>query len=232
MKKYLLLFTSLIISTFVFAQQGKVRLGMNFGYSYRTAELAGNIPNDLKSYAEDLKSGTTLDFNLGYNVKEIWGLGVTFSQFHSKNSITSDNLQFFDISGNQIRNTSDNIKITFIAPEFYSILPIGGNEKHLFLGSVSIGYLGYNNKSTIGNASVDFEGSTVGFGVNLGYEFKITPIIAIGANAGFITGSLSEFKISGGGESRTISVEDATLGAQERENLSRINLSFGLKFYL
>ena len=204
---------------------GRFRTSIEFGYSYRFGEVSDNLPNDVKEYAKDLKNGTTLYISAGYFIQETWGLGAYFSRFSSDNSgrITSPT------DSNAKVDTRDDINITFIAPQFL-YRSLSANNKHSLLSTFSIGYLGYKDDGIVGGNSLEITGGTVGIGVGLNYDFHITPSFAIGAGANFIAGSVSKLKVSVNGQSQTLEVEE--FSGEDRENLSRINLSAGIRFYL
>ncbi len=203
--------------------KSKARVSIDLGYGYRTASIS-NVPVELEDYADELKSGFNIDTHINYFIKPSWGLGATYSRFQSDNAITFASPT--TIEGIETRSTSDDIRINFIAPEFLyrSFL---GNEKHSFISTISIGYLAFKNESKINGTAIDITGGTVGFGFGLLYDYHITPFIAIGAGVNFIAGSLSKLELSNGAQSQTIDLPD-----DQRENLSRITINAGLRFYL
>ena len=204
--------------------QERLRIDVSGGYGYRFGEVSDNLPNDVEEYAKELKNGAVFSINAGYFIKENWGLGMYFSQFYSDNSAT-----FRDAESGATVSTSDDITLTLIAPQFL-YRTISSNGKHNFITTFSLGYLDYKNESTFESTDINFEGGSLGIAAGLNYDFMLSKNIAIGAGFKVIAGSISEFKVSANGQSQTVKVEE--FSGEERENLSHLVLSAGLKFYL
>ena len=226
MKKRILTVATIFLSITSYAQeQGKVRFSLDAGYARRTAKVADNIPAPLKEQIDGLRSGFNFNTHLSYLIKSNWGLGIHYSLFKSSNETTFN--EPFIINDIEARTTSDDLSIHFIAPEFL-YKSMSENEKHSFISTISVGYLKYKDEGTFNQISADIEGGTIGFGFGLNYDYHITPSVAIGAGAGFITGTLSKITTSANGGP---SVE-TDLPNDQKENLSYFNLTLGLKFYL
>jgi len=201
------------------ATNNKFRLTLEAGYSYRTAPLNDETPDDFNEYLTALKSGLNLETHLSYFVAENWGLGITYNRFNSKADIT-----FTDFN-NDSDIFTDNISIAYIAPE-YLYRGMSNDNKHAFIMSTSIGYLAYKDQATINNTNIDIKGANLGVGIGVAYDFYITPSIAIGASANYITGTLRKITVTANGQTEEVKLED-----DELENLARININGGLRFY-
>ena len=227
MKTKLVLTTtaSIVFSLLTYAQQEtKAYISVEFGYGYRTASAADNITDELRDYNDELRSGFNIDTHLGVFIKPNWGLGLTYNRFQSNNQIRF--LTPIIIEGLSVSSASDRVRINFIAPEFlYRSLSV--NEKHSFISTLSIGYLSSKNDATINDESLELSGGTIGLGLGFSYSYHITKSVAIGAGISFITGTLSKVEISNG-----ILTETVTLPDDEKENLSRININGGIRFFL
>ena len=225
MKTKLLISIFLLLNLTLFSQtKGDFRLSIEAGLGLRTASTQDGFPSEFDDYMKDLKSGLNINVQAGYFIGDQWGLGFVYDRMRSENSIVFNDPVFNGVE--DIITTSDDIKITFIAPEFlYGAL--SSNEKHGFLMSVAIGYLGLKNDSTLNTIPLTISGGTVGFKAGVSYDYHITKSIAIGASINLISGALSKIKVESVGFSEEIELED-----DQRENLSRVTFNGGIRFYL
>ncbi|WP_010520298.1 hypothetical protein [Aquimarina agarivorans] len=225
MKKLLLITIVLCSSVTIFAQQkGRFRISIEAGLGYRIAEIPDNILPELEDHIKDLRTGLNIEAHASYFLSSNYGLGIHFSNFSTENTVQFRN--GVNLNGTIANETSDDINISFIAPEFL-YRSISANGKHSFITSISVGYLSYLDESTINRVPLEIKGGNVGFGLGFMYDYHITPSIAIGANLNFLGGSLRKVDFTANGQTQEIEFED-----ENRENLSRINLSAGMRFYL
>lgn len=207
----------------------KWELSVQGGWSYRLAKLSDQISPDFVDYGNKLKSGYHIGADLNYFWRENMGVGLQYSRFGSKGSM--DNVTATDMATGEIigqGEISDNIVINFIAPSFNYryILP---SRKAALQAHYALGYLSYNNNSKVINE--DLKITAQSFGVSLGAHV----IIPLGQRLSFIIGGTLV-----GGNFRKLKVKHAngttqTIEAEkdnERENVSRIDLSAGLRFKL
>lgn len=199
----------------------RFRIAVQGGFSQLLAKTSDAVPAELKSYVSELKSGNHYGADLTYFVKSTWGLGAKFSQFSSSNS---GMINGTDQMGNLVKiGIEDNIKHTFIGPSFttkHTTL----NNKHTFLFVVALGYLGYNNDGTLGQP-VKMDAGTFGSAIDAAYDFNITKSIAIGAQLSMTGGTLSKMNYTRGGTTTT-----ETYGKDEKESMTRLDVSFGARF--
>ena len=162
----------------------------NVGYSYMTSKFY--IP---QGSTGDPKHG--LDWTLAYDWVSRKGIGVGLMYSGYKSSYT-----YFFIS---------DILLTYIAPQFVMKQKLGkwGIEE-----KIGIGYFGYSESSNVAEASL----SGVGYNVALGAEYRLSKLIGIGANFGYIVSSLSE-------------QDDAEQGKKERSGISRLHVGLGLRVH-
>ena len=125
--------------------------------------------------------------------------------------------------------TKDNISITYIEPQ-YITKNSSQNGKHHLMASASLGYLGYKNAGKLGILPLILEASTVGYGIGIGYDYRITNTISIGAKLGVIGGSIGKYKVIANGSSETVSAEEWQ--GIDREGLTRVDIMSGIRFYL
>ena len=119
---------------------------------------------------------------------------------------------------------SDNISVTFVGPSFYTRL-LNSDKKNALLLGLSFGYLGYKNNCVL-IEPFTISGSTAGFVCDIGYDIGVSQKMAIGINLSMVSGYLSRINLSDEYSSKTVNLDkDSYI------NLSRIDLSVGLRFY-
>ncbi|WP_199117237.1 outer membrane beta-barrel protein [Pedobacter sp. ASV28] len=190
----------------------KFRIAVHGGYSQMVAKTASSVPNNLKSYIDELKSGSHFGAEASYFFSESWGAGLNFSLFNTSN-----------VSNSLMR--SDDLSVTFIGPNV-STRYSSPNEKHTFLLGLALGYLGYHN-NVVETSSYKLTGSTFGSTLAFMYDLRLSKSLALGAQFSYIAGSLTSLTASNGTTSITHKLEK-----EEYESLNRIDLSLGLRFRL
>lgn len=203
--------------------QTKFRIALNGGYSYRLAKVADNTPSDLKEYVKGLKSGYNLGLDAHYFISS-WGFGATYNMFNASNSIA--NVQVIYLNGNTASgNLRDDVTIQFIGPSIANRY-ITASQKHIFVSALAIGYVNYKDDVTFAGQN-KITGSTLGGGFDFAYDYQIAKKIYIGAKLAFVGGVIKKI---------TYTVDDVTttkeLEKDKYENLSRLDISAGIKFNL
>lgn len=198
------------------------RAGFNGGWSYRVAKLAESIPSDFEQYMKDLKSGYHYGLDLLYYFSEQLGFGFKYNVYRSKNNI--DNVYVSRPDGStQFGKMSDDISINFIGP-FFSTRLLNANKENSFLFNLGIGYMGYMDKTVL-ITDYTIKGNTLGLCWDIGYDIGISKSMAIGFQLSYLIGTLTKYELNDGINTETIKLEK-----DNYENLSRIDLSIGLRF--
>lgn len=90
------------------------------------------------------------------------------------------------------------------------------------------GYAGYFNRTALSSVPVKISGGSLGYMMDISYDYCITKKIALGASVSCLAGSVSKFRCKTfSGESQT-----AELGGDTRESLMHMDVSVGVRFYL
>lgn len=195
-----------------------LRLNLEGGYSYRTASVGGGVPDVLKSYIEDLMSGSNIAITASYFFGKKYGICLHFSRAMFSNS--KGNLVAYDAAGTVLGTGSveDDIAI--------SMYSVGLAERHvfkqgkvIFIGNLSLGPVTYVDEAKALGNSLEYKGSTFGFCGLLGLDFKITPNVALGADISYVVATLQSVTING---------ED---GGTVNEGLNRFDFNAGVKYY-
>jgi hypothetical protein len=198
------------------------RAAVDFGWSYRTAKIA-ETNNDFKNYAKDLKSGFHYSLGLSYYFTEMLGFGVKYNNAMFSKEI--GNVQVtYDDGSTEYGKMSNNIQINFIGALFSGRF-FNSKKTNCLVSDIGLGYLGYRDKFSLISDKGTFKGGTVGFYMSVGYDISISKNLSLGFQLSAITGTLNQLKLTRGNQTETIK-----LGKDEYENLSRIDLSIGLRF--
>ena len=97
--------------------------------------------------------------------------------------------------------------------------------KTLGFQASSIGYMGYKQERQTRNRNFTYTAATLGLNLDFGYDIYLSKKLSLGLMVSFAAGSLGEVDLEENGISQTIELD-------ERENLSRIDFSAGLRWAL
>lgn len=184
--------------------------GLNGGYSYRLPNAGTRSDTPYSKYLRGLKTG----FSIGADGhKFIWprvGLGLKYNFYKSK--------------GDYNAGFADNISIQFIGPSFIYQSPFE-NGKTSVLAGFAMGYQSYKNKARAYAEDFTLKGSATGWAVSLGLEQKLSDHLAINLSGACYLGTSYKFRKKMAGQTETIK-----LSRENFEDLSRIEITLGLKF--
>jgi hypothetical protein len=199
-----------------------VRFGATLGYSYRIAKIDKSLPKFIQDYLNDLRSGISIGADFHYFTSESFGFGFRYNRFISNNQI--DNVSATYNNGTSRYGTmSDDITIQTFCPSVMTRFA-SKNPKTYYTVGISFGLQTYYNKATVIDDFV-LKGTTAAFSWDLGLDYKINPNTVLCLGLSLTTGILTEVTKEAGGTKETIKYED-----DEKENLSRVELSVGLRF--
>jgi hypothetical protein len=197
------------------------KVAVSGGWGYRIAPIANDVPPEFVQYVKGLKSGFHYNAALSYYFNKHLGIGLKYNGSHSGNEM--DNIYLINPDSTiEYGKMSDKIMINLILPYFTARFLSARNDNCLFL-EAGFGYMGYRDRATIVSQELTYTGFTIGLCGTVGYDFAISQDWAIGFQLSLITGSISQFKVSGSGYTGTIDLK-------QYEGLSRIDLSVGLRF--
>ena len=94
----------------------------------------------------------------------------------------------------------------------------------MFYTNLSLGYMGYLDKTVVVNTYKTF-GNTLGLAFDLGYDIPLYTNISFGLKLSYIAGVLTKLDVDNGKTVETIELEE-----DEYENLKRIDFSIGIRF--
>ncbi|MBF4493110.1 hypothetical protein IR010_11205 [Flavobacterium sp. MR2016-29] len=199
-------------------------LAANIAQSFRVASSPDGLNSEQKEYLKKLKSGVSYDISAYYLKEGKTGFGLKYNVY--KSSGTIDNQIITEDDGTEYNGSfTDDITISFIGPSF-----IMTEDERARVGEanleLALGYLSYQNKSTVFGSPVKITGSNLGVIGGMGYHFRITPHFLVGPQVNFVGGVLKKLKY----KYEDGSTETIKLGDDDFENLWRIDLAISAKF--
>lgn len=197
-------------------------MGADFGWSRRIAPISEDISSDFQNYVNELKTGYHLGVDFEYFITENMSLGGKYSYFHAVNQL--DNIYAILDDGSVVYGMmKDDINIQFWGPDFTAYLDVGGKHNALF-GRIALGYLKYQDSATLFE-DYKITAGTFGSVMDLGLDIPISKNLALRFGFSVTQGVLTKIKLEQGGESLDINLEK-----EEYENISRFDISLGLRF--
>ena len=201
-----------------------VQIALNGGYAFRTAKFSGDISSDYKDYLRKLSRGLDYGASIRFNIKNGITLGLHYDQFSSSNRA---NVYAYDDDGNYHEGTMSNIhSFTFIGVSLGALTANSQNGKHMLNVEGLAGYLGYKDSAEEFGYKYTLTGQTFGLGLGMGYDYRLTQHIAIGAEASYYIGALSKVTYDDGTRKEVIDLGNS------KEGLQRFNIKGGIRFYL
>lgn len=224
MKKIIVVLCMALSVMPVFAQ-GKFErhnFSMNAGYSFKPGEQhPKEFVNmfDNSEQSSRMKHGYELEFDYDYRFHELFSFGFKASMFGSVHGFDKEVL---DVASGKMTNKyySDDMKIFYIGPSFKFQLPTIAEHYDLWCRA-TLGYMKMQNTDKA-DLSATYTGSSFGYGLGIGADYKITRFISIGLSASFLSGNVSTLHIG----------EDKIDISDYEESLSRFNVNIGVRIRL
>lgn len=184
--------------------------GLNGGYSYRLPNAGTRSDTPYSKYLRELKTG----FSIGADAhKFLWphiGLGLKYNFYKSRGEFNAD--------------FKDDVSIQFIGPSVVYQSPFE-NGKTSMLAGFAMGYQSYKNNARAYGEDYKLKGNATGWAVSLGLEQKLGEHLALNLSGACYLGTSYKFRKKMAGQTETIK-----LSREDFEDLSRIEITLGLKF--
>lgn len=205
------------------AQSPKFRMVVNGGYGYRPVKVAETGKEVIDTHNKKLKKGLVYGAEAAYYFSENLGIGVKYSNMRSS---AKDRVVVTDDAGNSRTGMySDVIDMSFIGPVINGY-KMSWDQKHVFAFGYGIGYLGYVDDGMVIDP-MSIKGWTLGQSINIGYDYRLTGKLYLGAELAGITGVLTSCEVTENGVTSNYDLAD-----DERESLLHVYLTVGLRLYL
>gem|GEM_PF-5967148 len=195
-----------------FSGNSRWYFGFKGGYANRLFRTGNRFSPAYSKYLKELKSG--------------YAVGVGFGYFFWKNVALALNADLYKSSATMEDDSRDDaITLRYIGPSLI-YRKVSLNQKSAVYTGVTVGYQTYSNQAHQAGNLLVTTGKAAGWGVNVGMDYKISPRAAISFTASCIMGTIYEMSKEAGGKKETI-----RLSKNDFEELSRISLTVGLRFF-
>jgi hypothetical protein len=213
----------------------RLQLGLSTGAGYllgsteQAKELLtsqGLTSAQADSYYKDLKTGLYADACLNYFFSPVFGAGIKYKFFDTSGSIEG----FFDPQDgvNLIyARYKEQIYVNFIGGSFVFQQFIGSRNTFQLNSKFSAGLTTYRNEAEYLNGYFLLQGKSVGFDTSIGLEYFMSERISLSSDLSLFYSAIHKMKVSDGTNTATV-----TLDKKNFENLSRLELSIGIRIYL
>lgn len=204
-------------------QRGGVKMAwlLSAGWSKRIAELKNKRYDDATlAYARAQQSGWNFGLDMRFPISPRNAFGIKYATFYSPH--TDDFVIYTPPSGPpSTLNIKSTIWIHYLAPTLNLNIPNADSTRAVMLG-FGAGYLLYTEQTGV-QPPIKASGDNIGFSLDLGYDFGLRKATSPFVRLSLCIGNLHSAKVEQGSNS-------ASGKLRPPENLSRIDVSVGMKF--
>jgi len=213
----------------------RLRLGVSggIGYIFSSSETAeesmvrwGIAQNLAEAYYKDLKTGIYGSCDVSWMLTPRIGLGFRYKFFDTSGNVEG----FFDPQdGITIfySTYSEHIYVNFAGVSLLYSEPLGSRQKLKVYCAYAAGLALYRNEAELFYGNYLVTGNSFGMDGSLGLEYFIKPGLSVGAELSAFNALLRKIEMTDGSATETLELDK-----ENYENLSRFELSLGIRFYL
>lgn len=178
------------------------------------------------SYYNKLLSGYSANGNVYYRISKDYWMGIMYQGFYTNSSMKTEFLMY-DPSHNFYGEMSEKFFVNYPGLSLYSSSLIGKSKQLSLHTSYSAGPVFYRNEGQILTQQLLITGITAGQSFSLGTEYFITRRMSLNLSGNLFLARMKVLTIK-----TTQSTQKYELEKEQYENLSRVDLSAGIVFYL
>jgi hypothetical protein len=189
-------------------------------------ERKGLGADQAQTYYKDMKSGLSASADLLYLITQKLGTGIKYKFFSTSASLES----FFDTGDgyNLAYGTfMEQIYVNFIGGTIFYQQIIGGKKSFKLNSSCSLGIANYRNEASFFTRYYLLTGKNIGTDLSFGSEYFICKNLSVGTELSLFFSSIGKMRVTDGYNTTTLDLEK-----DNTENLSRLDLSLGIRVYL
>lgn len=219
----------------VVLNQNKIHIAVSGGTGYLTASKKNAIAQlekygykyaDALNYYKTYKLSYPVNAGVHYMYDRNFGIGISYRFFSSSAKIRD----IIDV-GDQIHSASillqEKYYINYAGFSWLYVKPFGKMKRSDLLVNVSAGIMNYRNEVLGDNIPVLLTANAPGFKGEIGYNYSISPRVAVCAEVSYLYGVFKKLK-----QTTTAGSVIRELEKGNYENFSQIEFSLGLKYYL
>jgi len=212
----------------------KVRFGLSGGAGYLTGSTQnaedqmvsqGFTSDQAESYYNDMKLGISANADFYLLITPNYGVGIKYKFFYNSSSTEG----FVDPQdGVHLYYTTyrETIYVNFVGASFFYQQFIGSKKTLVLNSALSLGLTTYRDEAEYLHGYYLLTGENVGADLNIGLEYFLTSRISLGVDLSAFYSSIRKVKITDGTSTSTVELEK-----ENYENLSRIDLTTGIRIY-
>lgn len=211
----------------------RLSLSGGAGYLFSSSEKAeesmvgwGLSGESANAYYKNLRTGMCASGDLAWMVTPRIGVGLRYKYYDTQAALEGlfdpqEGLYLF------YSTYSEQIYVNFAGASLLFSEPAGSAQQLRIYAAIAAGVALYRNESESFPGNYLITGKTIGMDGNIGLEYFIKPFMAVSAELSAFYGSLRKFELTDGTDTQSVELEK-----ENYENLSRIDLSLGIRFYL
>lgn len=200
------------------------RLSMQGGGAYRSGQMDPSLDGIMLQHAKRLRWGTVYGADATYYFTQTWGAGLQYSNMRSFNRERVE--ASYDDGSSRSGFLESRIDVAYMGP-MLSARMLSPDGRHALIGNYGAGYVSYREAGEVIEA-YSIRGWTVGFRMELGYEWRLNGRLSLGVLLSATSGVLYDLEMTDSAGGR----QTVKLDRDEAENLSRLALSVGLRWNL
>jgi hypothetical protein len=213
----------------------RLRFGATGGMGYLLASSAdaedqmkamGFDPDKVESYYSDLKSGLFANADISYFFNQEFGAGLKYKFFDTNGSIEGY-IDPHDGVNLYYTTFKEQVYVNYAGAAFIYQDFINSKKSLKLNSSYSVGLAYYRDEAEVMDQYFLLKGKNIGFDISVGLEYFITPDISVGTDLSVFYSKIQKMTLSNGSTSTSMDLEK-----ENYENLSRLELSIGVRFYL
>jgi hypothetical protein len=214
---------------------GTLRIGLNGGMAYLTASSDeaektltefGVTHKDARAYYQDLKTGWYGSADASWIFNRKYGIGLKY-KFFNTGAATEGYFDPGDPFNIYYTTYIENIYVNYggVLLSYYE--PLGRQNLFTLYSSFSAGITFYRDETEVFSEAILIKGKALGMDGTFGLEYRISPLISAGAELSVFASSLRSITFTDGETEQSQELEK-----ENYENLSRMEVSIGIRFYL
>lgn len=203
------------------------------GYMYASSKDAednlvdaGIDRHKAESYYKDYKWGWQGNADLHYLLGPNLGIGAKYSFFSTSGKLKDVSLGNYNGDGlhNFFGDLEEQLYVNYIGPSLLGQAFVNTRKTWKATALISFGYANYRSETHILEVPALITSNNFGGYSELGMEYYLSKHIAIGVNLNYFAASFKKMNIKSNQGSQEIDYN-------KRENVSRLDLSLGIRIY-
>ncbi len=215
--------------------QGTLRISLNGGMGLILASSTeaearlvqyGNTPREAAAYYRDLKGGWYGSGDVTWLPGRQSGVGIRH-KFFSSNASTEGFFNPGDYENVYFSELSEQIYVNYTGLSLLTSYPFGPDKQYNIYVILSGGITLYRDEMKMLYQGLLITGNAFGVDAAIGFEYRVSPLISVGTEISGFRSRLTKLNMKSAREEKKV-----TLAEGEYEDLTRLEISAGIRIYL